>query len=573
MPNAFSKKVKTQFPQPPFRQVKDTPKGKNCYKFFDYWRELSAPLAELAQVKVYRLWPVCDVKLVNPNASNVTIALLEGALPADFVPAAPMPPLEGEPAPKIEVDYEQAMLERHGAGEYMMILNESGVEGEIMRCYFSMTDQLQMERYPPKLDLNTLVRGQFRNEYYITFLRTRNIKLPWENGDEDMNGNGGGSTTADALRVVADANASLANRVAEAAERGAELRVQAAEKEQDVQATAVNKSIELVTETARDMMHMVTSHAGKQWDPVEALKAAKELMAPAGDSPMSDWMKMTDLLLKTVSDSNERVMRLIESHNKTLETILMKRQPDGSYSPEHVTPAPPAQKSFVEQLTELTTAAGLLGFQRPGIVPVPPAAAAPEPREPEPSIGLVIAQNMPAIMGAATTMFMLWANIRHNDAVAKAGQGKPENPQDALRKAAAQHQQNMTDAGAAQPPAATPDPADPLAPWMLFLQQIEEPFIAHFYDANASGYTFAAHIISDGTMLSPTANGRRVYLTVLEKLGVQGFDKLIRRSDKIWPKVQGTPQKYQAFLTEFFNYEQWAAAQQQATEDDDKVAA
>ena len=53
----------------------------------------------------------------------------------------------------------------------------------------------------------------------------------------------------------------------------------------------------------------------------------------------------------------------------------------------------------------------------------------------------------------------------------------------------------------------------------------------------------------------------KAYLAITTQLGRANFDALVKRSD-IWAQIQGLPAKYDQFMTEFFNFEQWREEQE-----------
>ena len=148
----------TSLPKTKFKVVRDTGKTKNAVKFFQFWEKIPPEKRDLAIVKVYRLWPICDVKAVDPKAT-LEVETMRGEIPFP------------------SDEYETAFLYKFGSGEWKVLLSEDGVTGAVMIAFFSAID---MENHPPKLDYRTLLHGNFKNQDYIKWLeRQPNVKLPW----------------------------------------------------------------------------------------------------------------------------------------------------------------------------------------------------------------------------------------------------------------------------------------------------------------------------------------------------------------------------------------------------------
>src|SRR5262249_22776944 len=148
-----------------------------------------------------------------------------------------------------------------------------------------------------------------------------------------------------------------------------------------------------------------------------------------------------------------------------------------------------------------------------------------EPAPPQKSWALVLAENAGPIMSGLTVLFTLGANMLYNSRL-KPGETALA-PHEAIARAAgrgpapaAPHNGAAPTHYAAAPPAAAPTAADQ---WAAFMQEIEGPFISHFFSGETNGYTLAYFLQTNGTGASITAEGRAVYDTVKEKLGVKGL--------------------------------------------------
>jgi hypothetical protein len=547
----YQKKVPTQFAAPRHNVWRDTEKRKQAIGGFEYWREIGgtidAPseLADFIEVNVYRTWPVCDLKRLDPPPKRITWDILEG--PCPFEPEA----------------YKEFFLEKYGSGEWKLILNEKGVQGEVILIYFSAVD---LDRYPPKLDLKTVVPGVFANQSYIRWLRDRGTLLPWEDGneereqqqreDEEM-----GTVAAEALRSITEAHERMVDKNLELSEKLSEARnTQApAAPAPDAEAHATNRAIDLVASSAERMINMVSEKAGSQYDPVEMLRTTAEVLR--GGEDKNSGAESARIMADSFKETVAKMAEMQEKHLEFLKTVVMQKNADGTWSARAVEQEKP--KTLIEQLNEYRTIGEMLGWT-PGREMVPASAAAEEaPAREQKSSSWLTPETIVPITGLITMAFTLGANMLHNWAVARAGQGKPEDPQEAIKKAAANTAGAMPGGmpGAAAQP--QQQPQDPRAMWAQFIdQQLKVPFLAHFYDPQCNGYTLAQFLQSDGTMGTPTANGRHVYMTLVEQVKREGMDLLIRGNHDIWSKVQGLPQKYDQYLDEFFGYDEWAMEQQ-----------
>lgn len=545
MPKSDNVTAKTSFPRPRFHMVRDTTSGQNAIKFFQYWKELPAELHDLIQVWIYRSWPVCDLRLTEPNRKTVTWAIIEGAIP--FEPE----------------EYQDEFLHRFGSGDWRCSLNEKGVSGGIMECVFSA---VELERFPPKLDLKTVVRGHYRNEDYIRWLRMKNVAVPWEDGDTE------GETemvvgASDALKTVTDATLKMADKNMELTEAAADARIKAAEAESktpSAEATAVQRSINLVADTADRMVDMVTKHAGQQYDPIEMLKAASDLLGNKGekDSAGEQWVQTTKLIVESVQSSNDKLFKIQQDNIEFLKVLAARPGPAIVSSEENG--GKTQQQVFLERAEEYKRIADLFGWSSRSRTPAPE-------REPKPTShwAETLAENIGPISGAVTGVFALIANMVYNFRL-RAGE-KPQPPAEAMR--AVSGESAAPAAVAAQSAAAPAEPKDKAAGWQLLIQQMEAPFLNHFFGERTTGYSLAEFVLSDGTGGQMTQNGRRTYLAIKEQLGAKGFDLLIRGHFPIWSKVQATPQRYAQFLNEFFSYDEWIAQQELGGEPPEPSAA
>ena len=552
MPAKAIPTARSSFPKPRFVKVQDRGAKQNCVKFFEYWREIGGTpdkpnaRAELIEVRIYRHWPVVNLKLAEPTRRDTVWELITGACPFD------------------PTKYIQGFLERFNSGEWHVCLNETGVHGPIMECYFSAID---LDRYPPKVDLRTVLPSVEKNRDYLRFLSMNNIKTPWDNPQSGEEGNDE-MASSDALKVVADAlvrtseaTVNATNEAAEAKIEAAEMRTAASERRgPSAHDQAESAAIGMVVSTTDKLLDRITAHAGQQYDPLQMMEGAVKLMQQTSNSDGT-----VRLIIDVMKESSERQIKTLEMQFEFLKTTFEASQRNIAVAPQSAgvvqSPVDPfaAMASNVESITRIATA---LGFSRPGGGGAAPAENPYQP-PPEPSKGMgqLIVENIVPIL----SIVALAANILYN---MKAAPGTGQNPEEALKKAtsdpmlaglAAQAAGGMPGAAppAAAHPAAQPS-GDPLAAWQTFILQLQKPFIAHFFGQDYSGYTLAEFVMSNGSGGPTNDVGRENYIAVRDQLGRAGLDKLIRENFEIWSKVQGSPQRYDQFLSEFFGYDEWA---------------
>ena len=552
----------TQFPKPPFSQVRDTDRGRNAHKLFTYWMNLGKEplvngqagekMTEVAEIRIYRCWPVIDLFKVDPGRKNIVFEFVYGPCPFKDPHA-----------------YPEFFLKKFGAGDWKVVLLEAGVAGPVMQAVFrargmeGATEDL--DAYPPKLDYRTLVNCD-ENTSYINWRSRNGLPLPWDETLDEFGevsempmsvtsgpgggGGGMGTVVGDAIRTLAESNGRLTDRAIESSEKLMDAKLENVtarlnnNEEPSASAIAQNESIKLVTDTARSMVNMVTENSGKQYDPVELLRTTAEILGPKkGD----DGMAGLDRILNIVQASNDRVIEMYSKQAQLMETLVMKRNGEGSYGPGVQSTEKP--KTFSEQLNEFRSTADTLGFARPGASAVGAAAVAAAPDKPS----WFNEHTAPIVIMGFQTVMVLVANIVHNWAAVKFKAGQPVKPEDAL--AQAQNVMNQQQAQPADSPAAHDPAAEERAGWQTFIEEFTGPFINHLFTEGCNGYTLALFLQSDGTMAAMTQNGRKNYMALKNRLGPQGFETLCRGHQPLWSKCGGHPH-VRRFIQEFMNFDE-----------------
>lgn len=535
------------FPPPERFLVQDSPTNpRGAQPFFEYWkriagtRENPAERADLVTVKFYLHIPVVTYKMVDPSRKNAIFKTVEGPLWFEN-----------------PEDYETEVPKLLGAARWHVLINEAGVHGHLMHCYFQAGS---WDDYPLIIDLNTLVRTEPKNADYIQWLKKNKIRTPWDNPEDEEQ-----EMANDTLNVVANVLERQADAVISATKEVAEVRVQAAQDEVerireessdrvDKRESAEAQGIKLVTEIAkesgqatlamaRDMVAMSREDRRPEVNTLEILTKAVELVRPQGDQSSTTMFVQA---IKDMQTSNQEFIRSI---------VGMTRNPDGSWS------APqqgPKSGGFEEEVVRFQRMADIFGYQKPGAVTVRDHQPEAPPREPEKSLLGSIAENIVPFCTMATTVVTLVANLIYN---LRAEPGKATSPQEALQKVAAQpnpvQQQTQQQSHV--------NPKDPAA-WAPFAKHLFESgcLRAHFWgaDQQMNGYTFAEFILSNFTGGGTNEQGRKNYGSILENLGRKGFDAMIRAYPQLWDIVKDTPQQYETFLDEFFGYDEMIRAQQ-----------
>lgn len=526
-------------PPPRFVKVQDHGNSRNCWKFFDYWRSLAgwtgdpSEKAELVEVRFYMHWPVVSLKLVEPNRTDTVFKMFTGPMwfenPEDYV-------LECQ--------------RQLGSGGWHVVLNEVNVHGALCEAYFSAID---LDTYPPKIDLRTLVKGDTKNADYLRWIGVQGIKTPWENGDEDD------MQTGDVLKVVVDGMRETNQLVREKTEELAEVKLAAVEEELertreeqeqriDKRVSAENEAVKLVTDSARELISMAREDRRRHDSPIEIIKTVVELVRPQSDNG-------TAMFIEAMKDQNSKMLEMQNSNQEFMRSVIgLKKNADGSWSG----PAEQQHKGgFEEEVARFQRMADLFGYQKPGAVALrnqPPEAP---PREPEKSLLGSIAENIVPFCTMTTTVVTLVANLIYN---LRSEPGKATSPAEALQKVNAQPNPVQQHTQQTQ----HVDPKNP-ASWVRFAQHLFESgcLRAHFWgkDSGLSGFSFAEFILSNFTGGGINEAGRRNYSSIQENLGRQGFDAMIRAYPQLWDIVKDTPQQYEQFLDEFFGYDEMIRTQ------------
>ena len=533
-------------PKPKFREVRDSDRGKNARKFFEYWAKLPAEKAELVIVNAYRMWPQVDLQTkVGDGESSGSKVWYQFSGPIQFKPE----------------EYEDAILshEQFGSGDYKFILNEAGVDGYVMMAYFSCMD---LENHPPVVDLRTCIWGTHRMESFKQFLHRRNIPIPGEEPEVDDEAVQEAADEMEAVKGLVDVaqrttekNIELTERLLDRGDRENREDNNAGNSNSARALDAYAAMVQKGAETGMEILKSQATASNKSFDPIDMMRAAAEITTSMrGDGGDNGSFRG---LAEVLERSNERALNIQrESHVAQMDMFRMLIDRQQPQAPA-VSATPP--KTLIEQIQDLKAIKEVLGEFGGGRSTVPQIAAAPA----GPGILEKIAENPTLWLAGITTVFTLGANIVYNIVNKTA----PVDPVAAMQRANGQPQQQVAPQQSGVP---APAPQSTGDPYTGFISRIAQPFLGHFYDAQLNGYQFAQWIQSGGTGGTVTQSGRADYMKIKEDLGPKdgadvmgcGFDIYIRQNHDIWSRVQSLPGKYRQFLEEFFAYDEWVQDQQ-----------
>lgn len=529
----YQNPVKTKFPQPRMRKLN----APNARYFYEYWASIPEELHELIEVRSYRCWPIVNLQLVEPERRDYAWEFIEGKCPFD------------------PDNFESQIMSRpgYGSGEYRFDLKEKGGQDIVISTYVKAID---LNLYPPVLDYKTLVQCD-ANKQFVRSLRRQNIPIPWDDPDDKENDDmaGSGELVTAALGAIKDLSQSAIQANKEAAEAKVDaIQAQLDQHDEDDDLDnldgpspaleAQKAGFQMVTHAATAAIDMMARHAGAQFNPIELMKAAKEMMGGGAELGM---------LVGAVQAQGDKMLQMQKEQFDFMRTLMTDR------------PQPVSQlDTLLQSAQQLKSLRELMGWgddeDREPAAAVVPAVA----KVPEKPLGQVIGENIVPIMGGLTTICALIANVIHN--MKASGPQQLRNPaEDMLRAQQANPAAQMMQQPGMPPQMQPPPPQPQQAPDLMtlaraYIVKVSDAMKHHFFDPGFNGYTFAEYVRSDRTGAGDNAQGLQAYGTIKETLGREKFEQLIRESD-IWPQLQGMPQKFKLFMDEFFGYEEWNSQQ------------
>jgi len=524
---------KTILPKPP--AAKTTPE-----KFFAWIDGFNEEQRGKAQVHAYREWPVINKELIGEHRPKLLKEFQE-----DF----PFTALNCE-------EFFLSQPEWGGSGKYKLMVTEMGVPGMISMTRFSLED----EAYPPLVDPNILVAGHPDNAGYISGLRAKGKRLPFDDPagqaaekaqEEEM------SVAAAAVQSLAENNERLTEKNMELLDKLGDRNDETKEPPNTMVQDATLKILDVGLGMVSKQVDAMSRESAKSFNPIEMLNSAVGLAEKlkSNDSAGIQYIE----LAKTMMDSQSKMHDVLLANAREEKEFWRERAIKASEQPAPVV-NPNGIDSAMAEMEKVKRFAELMGFSRRNREP-----EREEPAEPSllKTLGKSIAEN-PAIL---TTGLGLLNSIFYNAVVMFKG-GEPKSTENVLREA------QQPQPAVAQPqtnarPALTKEQND-----QMFVDWIEKSFLAHFHDPNQmglDGYSFAAllqRMLIDGGAV--TNEGMTLYNSMRQE-GMQSFDQLIRKSH-LWSQLQAfslpntnepkKKPKYVQFLEEIFTYPEWVQLQQ-----------
>ena len=334
MPKNYAlKRVNQTFPTAKMHECNDSEVKKYAIKFFEYWAALPLDLAELASVRIYRAWPIVDMKLTEPGRTRGDWDTIVGAIPFE---------------PK---DYLKWFVEKYGSGEWKCYLNEQGVHDSIIECAFSALDP---SGALPKVDLKIVVWGNYKNASYRQMLKNNGVRIPGEDPEEEaaeQQAKEEEDVNTTAVEALAKTNEQLMNRLDKQQEQPTRV-----EGPMDYAAKA---SVDLIGDAAKQMI----ASAGQGLNPsemmdssVKMIKSISELMPKPEKPDMAPMTQMMQMVMESQNKTLEKSERALERQHE----LEIARINAGAKSAE--TAVAKTDKSFIEQLREYKEIGELLGI-------------------------------------------------------------------------------------------------------------------------------------------------------------------------------------------------------------------
>lgn len=551
-----SKNPNSDFPAPKFRKCRDYKNRKNSVELFRYWKNLGSEKLERCDLRFYRLWPVCDFKLVDPNRKEITEAIISGEVISDKT----HPQHLDDPD-----DYIQWSLDVLSSGEWHVTLNDITAKDPICECWYSAIDLTTMNedgspKYPPRVNLKTVLWGAHKNQDFLRWCRSRNMQIPGDNPEQERE-----EEDMSAVAEMAKQQNELLEKVFDAKLEAAEAKGQAS-REPPATTVATNAAIETMALGATKSMDMMAEQQRKLSEikapnPVEILKVAAEIMRPAPDNSLQ-------LLVTTLQESNKENIRILQESNRQMVELL-RPQPSTA-----LVPMKDDFEKFLEYGERMKRAGEIFGWKMaPQNSPTPSEHRESGPGFWESAFKALasdpgVAQGLASAVGGIVTMFVTLLGR---------GPGNPQpQPQTAPNPAPQQPQPSQDESWKTRWPEGLM--------WDFWGGSEEKSaFLRHYYTPGGSGYTFAQWFISDGLGAGPVPSAERTYASIRSELGpvvnretkqVEKFPlfDLIKNFPPLWNKLadQGhpgkpaDPNKLFGFLNEFLTFPEWAKQQEEA---------
>jgi len=469
---------------------------------------------------------------------------------------------------------------RYGAGDYHFKLNDVELRKTVAMC---TAKGFRGEEYPSIVDYTKVDLTDPLNQSWIERAKSRGIKFPGAAETESEEANMAEVRVMQQMGATVD---KLTDRIITMSEKDKPTAAA------NVDHEAMSRGLGIVAEAAamgntmlQNAINKVTDQTSKQMDPMEMLSKTmamtKEIMQTANSRPDPVLMggggdqqannvivEMMKQQLEMQRGFHDTLFQMQQGQINDLKSKLESNAQNAVIANMDHTP-----KTIVQQIEEMKTVKesmrDVLGISE-------------EAADKTPSW----VEHLPLIIQGLSVLGAVVANGLHNFAVIKTGQGVPAAPPgpDAVlneEQKEAMRERGIPVAGPPQPQfagqpaggAATMGDIDMLTQYHQFLGMIQIPLLKSFQEGE-SGDEFAEKLmlLGDNGVFGPELQGRQVYDMVTSN-GKATIMSLIKTYPPIWNVVKLTAEKWEKFMTDFFNAETLIKARWEAEEAEDREAA
>jgi hypothetical protein len=321
---------------------------------------------------IYRGLPICDNLQPLSDADIKLIQQKKKKKPVTNIGKL-IEPLDPQ-------NWQQQILDKYGAGDYAIRLNDQhpSVRGTV--CYCAINPETGGDRfrdwdnYPPLLNPEEVVLSEEKNQGYVRWARLHGIKFPGDpQFEETIEPTEEETTDMAALEAVMKQNKDLTDKVLQmASDRPAQPAPQAASAAARAEAGSVETVVEASKQGTRimgDIMKTVLESNIRNNDPAERMRETIEMAklltpppAPAnnGASEMMALMKMQmeasdkkwEAIMQMQKDSHKESMEMMKSRLDALEREKSAAPTVSGGSPEAVLDGLIRMKEKLDTLTD-----------------------------------------------------------------------------------------------------------------------------------------------------------------------------------------------------------------------------
>jgi hypothetical protein len=451
---------------------------------------------------------------------------------------------------------------RYGVGDYHIKLNDVGMRKNIAMC---TVKGFRSEEFPSIIDYTKVDLTDPLNQSWIERAKSRGIKFPGAAEAETE------ENTMAEVRVMQQ----MGNTVDKLTDRIITMSEKQKDNQPPVSANidheAMQRGLGIVAEAAtmgntmlQRAIDKVTDQTSKQVDPMEMLSKTmamtREIMETANARPAQQ-MSSDQQANNVIADMMRSQLEMQRGfHDKLFEiqqsqiTELKAKLESNSHNTQ-IMGMDHAPKSLMQQIGEMKE----IKESMRDVLGIADEAESKPPW---------IQENLPLIIQGLSVLGAVIANGLHNFAVIKTGQGTPIQPPgpDAVLTEDQKEEMRARGIPVAGPPQAqftgqpeqsrpTMEGSDMLTQYHQFLAMIKIPLLKSFQEGE-SGDEFAEKLmlLGDNGHFGENMQGRQVYDMVTSN-GKATIMSLIKTYPPIWGIVKTTPDKWEKFMTDFFDAE------------------